>query len=227
MTKDEARILLMDYLYGELDNEQSRELELFLQNDEELKKEFEELNGTRSILKHLPVQNPAEQLVIMEPNTETETNRESWWAKLTTLFLPQSAFGRSGFALATFVFLFFMMGAFTDMNISTVDGGFNVSFGEQAPVQTGYTAAQLEMIITQVQQENAEMINEYVLAAQEQQELQFQQTLSTFAEFIDIQRESDLELFNYGLTSLEETTYNRFRQTDQVLGEIIQTVSTN
>ena len=227
MTKDNARTLFMDYLYGELDAEQTRELELFISKHEDLKKEFEELTETRSLLQHLPVQSPAEQLVIMEPEKETAATLESWWSKLSSLFLPQSGFGRTGFAMVTFVFLFFVMGALTDMNISVEDGGFKMTFGEQPPVQSGYTAAQVEMIINQVQQENAQMINEYILAAQEQQETQFKQTLSTFAEYLDNQRESDLQLFNYSLTSLEETTYNRFRQTDQVLGEIIQTVSTN
>ncbi|MBO6523101.1 MAG: hypothetical protein JJ971_04685 [Balneolaceae bacterium] len=226
MTREEAQILLMDYMYGELDEQQSRELELFLETDNELKQEFEALTQTRSMLQHLPVKSPAEQLIIMEPDKEASTS-ESWWHRVSSLLIPQSGFGRTGFAITAFVFLFFVMGAFTDMNISAGDGGFKMTFGEQPPVQTGYTAAQVEMIINQVQQENAEMINEYVLAAQEQQEAQFEQTLSTFAQYLDNRRESDLELFNYSLTSLEETTYDRFRQTDQVLGEIIQTVSTN
>lgn len=227
MTREEAQILLMDYIYGELGEEQSRELELFLETDNELRQEFEELTQTRSMLQHLPVQNPAEQLVIMEPDKKTSSTSESWWNKVSSLLIPQSRFGKTGFAMATFVFLFFVMGAFTDMNISAGDDGFTMTFGELPPVQTGYTAAQVEMIINQVQQENAEMINEYVLAAQEQQDAQFEQTLATFAQYLDNRRESDLELFNYSLTSLEETTYDRFRQTDQVLGEIIQTVSTN
>ena len=129
--------------------------------------------------------------------------------------------------MATFVFLFVVMGALTKMNITTNDRGFQLTFGEQPPVQTGYTAAQVELIINQVQRENAQMISEYVLATQEQQDLQFQQTLTTFAQFLEDRRESDLEQFSYSLTSLEENTYNRFRQTDQVLGEIIQTVSIN
>ncbi len=227
MTKDDARTLFMDYLYGELDADQTRELEIFINKHEDLKQEFEELTETRSLLQHLPVQSPAEQLVIMEPKKEPESISKNWWSTLSSLFLPQSGFGKTGFAMATFVFLFFVMGAFSDMTVSLGDGGFKMTFGEQPPVQTGYTAAQVEMIINQVQQENTQMINEYILAAQVQQETQFKQTLSTFAEYLDNQRESDLQLFNYSLTSLEETTYNRFRQTDQVLGEIIQTVSTN
>lgn len=227
MTKDDARNLFMDYLYGELEADKIRELELFINQHEDLKQEFEEVTETRSLLQHLPVQRPAEQLVMMEPESKSASPKESWWASLTSLLLPSSSFGRVGFGVATFVFLFVVMGALTKMSISTNNYGFQLTFGEQPPVQTGYTAAQVELIINQVQRENAQMISEYVLATQEQQDLQFQQTLATFAQFLEDRRESDIEQFSYSLTSLEENTYNRFRQTDQVLGEIIQTVSTN
>ena len=66
-----------------------------------------------------------------------------------------------------------------------------------------------------------------ILAAQEQQELQFQQTLTNLASYWEEQRTSDLELIDYSLTNFQETTYDRFVQTDAVLSEIIQTVSTN
>lgn len=226
MTKEEARNLMMDYLFDELDEAHRHEFEAYISKHADLKQELEELTGTRELLQHLPVESPAEKLTFLEPETESLSS-ESIWSRVSSLLIPQNVFAKGAFGIATFVFLFFVMGAFTDMNISVGDEGFSMTFGEQPPVQTGYTAAQVEMLITQVQQENAELIEDYVLAAQEQQELQFQQTLATFAEYMDEQRENDLELMNYSLTSLEENTYTRFQQTDQVLGEIIQTVSTN
>lgn len=227
MTKEEARILLMDYMYGELEADQATELELFISQHDDLKQELEELTETRSMLQHLPVQSPQEQLVIMEPSAETNTRSSDWWERFKTALSPQAGFARTSFAIAGFVFLFVITGALTNMNVSIGDKGFSMTFGEQPAAQVGYTPSQVELIINQVQKENAQLVNQIVLAAQEQQEEQFQQTLATFAQYIDDQRATDLELMNYSLSSLEETTYNRFRQTDQVLGEIIQTVSTN
>lgn len=227
MTKEEARILLMDYMYGELEAHQAKELELFISQHDDLKQELEELTETRSMLQHLPVQSPQEQLVIMEPSAETNTRSSDWWERFKTALSPQAGFARTSFAIAGFVFLFVITGALTNMNVSIGDKGFSMTFGEQPAAQVGYTPSQVELIINQVQKENAQLVNQIVLAAQEQQEEQFQQTLATFAQYIDDQRATDLELMNYSLSSLEETTYNRFRQTDQVLGEIIQTVSTN
>lgn len=227
MTKEEARILFMDLMYGELETKQANELELFINEHEDLKHEFEELSGMRALLKHLPVQSPEEQLVIMEPEKTANDSSKNWWTSLVEALVPQSTFAKSGFVIASFVFLFILMGSVTNMNVSTEKGGLNITFGEQPPSQVGYSAAQVEMIINQVQRENAQLVNEIVVAAQEQQEIQFQQTFASFADYLNEQRSTDLQLINFGLTSLEETTYNRFRQTDQVLGEIIQTVSTN
>ena len=214
-------------MYGELSAEQQHELELFISQHADLKQELEELTSTKSLLQHLPVQSPAEQLVMMEPEKAPPATSAGLWSKVSAFLIPNSGFARTGFAMATFVVLIFAMGSFTNMNISMGNGGFSLTFGEQAPVQTGYTAAQVELIINQVQQENAQLISNYIQSAQEQQDDQFQQTLAAFMEYVNDQRAEDLMYINNGLASLEENTYNRFRYTDQVLGEIIQTVSTN
>lgn len=226
MTKEEARALFIDYMYGGLDTETQHQLEQVLTLHPELQEELDGLMQTRELLQHLPVQTPKEQFVLMDPDT-TKNSVASWLGNVLEALKPRSGVGRFGIALASFVFLFVIMGAATNMNISFKQGSFELSFGEQPPAQVGYSAAQVEMIINQVQAENAELVAEIVQAAQEQQELQFQETLANFAQYLDEQRASDLELIDYSLTSLQENTYNRFIETDQVLGQIIQTVSSN
>ena len=140
---------------------------------------------------------------------------------------PRSGFGRFGVAVASFVFLFIITGSITGMNMKLDGSEFSISFGDQESEQVGYTAAQIELLINQVQQENAELVAEIVEAARDQQEEQFELTLASFAEYLDEQRTTDLQLIDYSLTNLEESTINRFVQTDQVLGEIIETVSLN
>jgi len=226
MTKDEARELFIDYMYGGLDIETQQKLETFIGKHPELKEELDGLMETRQVLQEMPVESPKEQIVIMEPSTAYSSFR-NWWENMLSYLTPRSGFGRFGVAIASFVFLFILTGSLTNMNLNMQDGDFSISFGEQAPAQVGYSAAQVEMIINQVQAENAELVSQIVEAAQEQQEVQFEQTLASFAAYLDDQRTSDLELIDFSLTNLEETTYNRFVQTDQVLGEIIQTVSLN
>ena len=226
MTKEEARELFIDYMYGGLDIDTQQQLEAFVQQHPDLKDELDGLMETRQVLQQMPVESPTEQFVMMDPAVAKSSFRSSF-EKLWTALSPKSGFGRAGFAVASFVFLFIITGSLTNLNFSMQDGEIFLRFGEQPPAQVGYSAAQVEMIINQVQAENAELVAEIVQAAQEQQESQFQQTLASFASYLDEQRTSDLELIDYSLANLQETTYNRFVQTDQVLGEIIETVSYN
>jgi len=226
MTKDEARELFIDYMYGGLDIDTQQKLETFIGQHSDLKDELDGLLETRQVLQQMPVENPKEQIVIMEPSSVYSSIR-NWWENLIQSLSPRSGVGRFAFAVASFVFLFIITGSLTDMNLKMEGGEFSISFGEQVPDQVGYSAAQVELLINQVQAENAALVADIVEAAQDQQESQFQLTLSSFAEYLDEQRTSDLQLIDYSLTSLEETTYNRFVQTDQVLGEIIETVSLN
>ncbi|MBO6794065.1 MAG: hypothetical protein JJ895_09145 [Balneolaceae bacterium] len=226
MTKEEARELFIDFMYGGLDIDTQQQLEAFVQQHPDLKDELDGLMETRQVLQQMPVESPTEQFVMMDPAVAKSSFRSSF-EKLWTALSPKSGFGRAGFAVASFVFLFIITGSLTNLNFSMQDGEISLRFGEQPPAQVGYSAAQVEMIINQVQAENAELVAEFVQAAQEQQETQFQQTLASFASYLDEQRTSDLELIDYSLANLQETTYNRFVQTDQVLGEIIETVSYN
>ena len=226
MTKEQARDLFIDYMYGELDLDMQKKLEAMLDQHPDLKAELDGLMETREVLVHLPVQEPKEQFVLLEPE-QPEPESKRWINTLLDFLKPQSGVGRFGIAMASFAFLFLALGSISNMNMSVKDGNFELSFGEQVNTPTGYSAAQVEMLISQVRQENAELVSQMVLAAQEQQELQFEQTLASFAEYLDDQRATDLELIDYSFANFQETTYDRFVQTDAVLSEIIQTVSTN
>ncbi|MFD2531061.1 anti-sigma factor family protein [Gracilimonas halophila] len=224
MNKETARSLFMDYLYGELEQDQRKELEIFLSQDPELQKELDELGDVRSMLQHLPVQDPAEQLVMVEPN---KSGFQDWWNELIESWIPTNGFARAGFAMASVLILFVVVGAFTKMNISVDNGGFNLTFGEkQEIIQQGFTPQQVEMLLQQVREDNAVMISDAIQQAQQQQENRIEKTLVNFADYIEQQRQSDLQMISSGIYNMEETYYDRFRQTDQVLGELIQTVST-
>jgi anti-sigma factor RsiW len=220
MTKEQAEHYMMDYLYGELEGKELAEFEEMIRTNDDLRKELEELQETRSMLRHLPADDPSEKLLFAGIETEQQPATEK-----PVRFL--SVFMRRSLGIAASILLLVIAGAATDMNFSAGSEGVKLSFGEQEPPAPAYTAAQIEMLISQVQQENRLLMEEYVLAAQEQQEQQFQQTLATFADYMQTQRQSDLETMNYSLTNLEDQTYELFEQTDMVLGQLIQTVSAN
>ena len=222
MNKEEARLLLMDYMYGELDEAKKSELLDFINLHNDLKQEFEELTDTQSFLHHLPVQNPAEQLVIMEP---IKPSGEGFWQSILTALTPQNSFAQASFGIAVLAFVFIVTGAITGLNLSYSETGVQLGFGKISEAGKSFSAAQVEQIVQQIQRDNVALVQQVVADAQEQQNLQLEETFASFASYLDGQRTTDLQLISSGLEDLKENTFTRFRQNEQVLGEIIQTVS--
>lgn len=222
MNKEQARLLLMDYMYGELDEAKKSELLDFINQHDDLKQEFEELTETQSFLHHLPVQDPAEQLVIMEP---TKASSEGFWQNILTALTPRNAFAQAGFGVAVLAFVFIVTGALTGLNMSYSDSGIQLGFGEIPSAEKTFSAAQVEQIVQQIQRDNVALVQQVVADAQEQQNIQLEETFASFASYLESQRTNDLRLISSGLEDLKENTFTRFQQNEQVLGEIIQTVS--
>lgn len=222
MNKEQARLLLMDYMYGELDEAKKSELLDFINQHDDLKQEFEELTETQSFLHHLPVQDPAEQLVIMEP---TKASSEGFWQSILSALTPRNAFAQAGFGVAVLAFVFIVTGALTGLNVSYTDAGVQLGFGEIPTAEKTFSATQVEQIIQQIQRDNVALVQQVVADAQEQQNIQLEETFASFASYLESQRTNDLQLISSGLEDLKENTFTRFRENEQVLGEIIQTVS--
>ncbi|MBR9919157.1 hypothetical protein GYB29_16155, partial [bacterium] len=85
--------------------------------------------------------------------------------------------------------------------------------------------AQVEQIVQQIQRDNVALVQQVVADAQEQQNIQLEETFASFSSYLESQRTNDLRLISSGLEDLKENTFTRFQQNEQVLGEIIQTVS--
>ncbi len=222
MNKEEARLLIMDYMYGELNEAKEKELLSFIAKHDDLKQEFEELTETRSVLEHLPVQDPAEQLVIMEP---ASFEKESFWNRLVDALIPQNIFAQTGFGIAVLAFVFVVTGAITGLNLTYTDAGVQLGFGEAPAVEKNFTADQVEQIVQQIQRDNVALVEQVVADAQARQNEQLEATFASFATYLENQRTNDLQLISSGLEDLKENTFTRFQQNEQVLGEIIQTVS--
>lgn len=222
MNKEEARLKLMDYIYGELSEAEEKEFLAFVAQHNDLQQELNELTDTQSILTYLPVQDPAEQLVLMEPKKK---GTPSFWSQLSAFLIPQHTFARTAWGVATVAFVFIVTGAITGLNISFTDAGMQLGFGNNQSTEKTFSATQVEQIVQQIQRDNVALVKQVVADAQELQNQQLDETFATFANYLEKQRTNDLTLISSGLEDLKENTFTRFQQNEQVLGEIIQTVS--
>lgn len=222
MNKEDARLLILDFVYGELNSAQEQELLNFISKHEDLQAELEELQSTRNILSHMPTEKPVEKIIVMEAS---KSDKKAKIFNLGEYLTSSSGFLKYTAVAASFLLLFFVLGAVTNMNITMDDSGFALRFGEVQSVDNGFSQEQVAAIINEIQKENALLVAQVAQDVKTEQELKLEQAIMSFANYFEDQRESDLRLLSTGLSSLQETTYNRFVQTDRVLGEIIQTVN--
>ncbi|HET6528412.1 MAG TPA: hypothetical protein VFG39_06645 [Balneolaceae bacterium] len=221
MNDQSARSLFMDYLYDEISEEDQMKLEAYLRENPKLKQELDELSQTRSLLQKMPDEEPAQQLLMMEPKKRSFSE---WWSDAKNL-LPQSIFGKAGFAVAAGLILLLIAGSAAQIHVETADAGMSVSLGysPSVTIQKGIPAGQVEAIVQQVKKENAVMMAELVQTMQRQNKQQLQQVVQYFEQ----QRIKDLKLVDQTLDRLQQNTSYRLNQTNRYLTEVLQTVSSN
>jgi len=213
MTNEELHIRMMEYLYGELDESERLRFEKYLEEHPSEKKQLEELRETRVVMRHGKVDKPKHHFTLT-PAPVQPANR--WW--------QYSSF-RVAAAVAACVILFFTAGAISGLNMNIGQDGFSMAFGEQPVGVAGFTADQVQQIVADIQQQNLQTMNELISASELQQREQIEETLTTFMDYMDTQRQEDFRLISRGLQEIQNNTASRFRQNELVLGELLQQVN--
>jgi len=213
-----ARKLLMEHLYNEISAADKKKLKTYLEGHPEMKQELDELRQTRSLLQQAPEVEPQKELVIAEPS---ERSFAGWWHNAKTV-LPRSGWGKTALATAACLVLLLVAGAVVDLNIQSTKAGFSISFGEMVqPKTSGLTEGQANAIVDQIQQENAAILTEYADMLNQHNRQQLQQVVQHF----ERQRANDLQLIDQALNQYQQKTESQITQTQQVLGEVIQTMA--
>lgn len=212
-----ARSLFMDYLYDEISAEDKQKLENYLKHHPSLQEELDQLQQTRSLLQKMPAEEPAQKLLVMEPNKRSFAE---WWQDAKSL-MPQTGWGKTVFAAAASFLLLIIAGAAAEVQFSNTTDGFTLSMGHQAQQNQGISAEQAEALLTQIRQENAAMLVEYAESMNEQNRQQLQQVVQYFEQ----QRMNDLQLIDQNLDQFHQANNYRWEQANEFLGDVLQTVS--
>ncbi len=125
MNKQEARELLMDYLYEEITKEDKAKLERYLQSHPELQQELKELQATRSLLKKAPKMEENDKILAFKPKNRSFAE---WWGQAYGL-LPYSTLGKTVLAIAACIILAFIGLSAANLHIHSSESGFSVNLG--------------------------------------------------------------------------------------------------
>ena len=228
MTEKEAKILLMDYLYDEMDEKQKAEFEKKLTEDPSLKKELDDLKSMRKLIESTPVEEPPHKLMMMVPESDSqaeERKRESSTSSIKKIFSKYPS-ATTFLAAAASILIILTGAAFTGLTVGQTEQGFYLTFGEQ-PVRTqaGISEEQVYDMMEQIQEENSILMASMIRQLRQDQQEQLDETVAMLTAYYEEQRQEDLRLISRGLVQLQENTYNRFRQTDEALGDLIYAIS--
>jgi formyltetrahydrofolate synthetase len=83
---------------------------------------------------------------------------------------------------------------------------------------------QLNQMLASLSDENVRLIEEAFQAATDQQQQQLQESLASFARYLDKIRAEDTELVLASLEELDRRAESKFKETDQAIDALLQTV---
>ena len=207
----------MDYLYDEIGEENRKKLESFLEKDLKLREELDELKKTRSLLQQMPAEHPAKDMVVVEARKRTFTE----WLEEAGQLLPRTTAGKIGFAIAAGIALLLFVGSIARLHVNLSNSGFEVAMGYSPAEQPAFTQDQVQTLVNQIRQENEAIMAEYAQTMYRENQEQIQQLVR----YVNRQRLNDLELIDENLDKLQQANNYRWQQTNEFLGEVIQTVN--
>lgn len=223
MNKNEAKSHIMEYLYDEMNQTEKENFEQVLSESPDLQKELMEMQQTRNLLGKLTTDKPDGQPVFHHPDT---ARSENWWNGVRTALIPGTLSGRAFLAAAAVLLISFLLASLVNLTISTAGDGLTISFGATTGAeQSGYSDEEVALLIEQVQRENAILATRLIEEAQMRQTQQFEEVVTNVINYFEEQRMKDLRLVDNGIARLEEETYNRFRQTDEALVDLIYAIN--
>jgi hypothetical protein len=215
MTCDDIKILLMDFLYGEIAPESERLVRAHLQSCSACRTEYEALSRTSLTLKAWENEDPRLHIVFVQEN-------KSWLGALQEKLFPSGvpAWGKLAWLSAGIAIGVLFISALLNTEISFTRGNFTY----RTSLLPRSSATVDSQVVAQIRQQLDEKYQQLLLASQQQQRDEFNRTLAKFASEIDRQRQSDLMLVGRGLDEFQQHTNSRFERNDELLNQFLRTV---
>jgi len=217
MKCDDTKLLLVDFLYDEIALEDAKRLREHLDICATCRNEYEALRRTSVTLRAWPDEQPAQNLVIVEP-------RLSWWEAVKRALYPEHVplWGRLGFGLGVATITAVVMSALFNMEINYQNGQFSYRAGLAPRPAIELTEEAKSQLAAELQRENRELISRLVQASYEQQRQEFDRTLVGLATDLHRQRQNDLQLVGRSFDEIRQNTDSRLQQTNRIIDQLIR-----
>lgn len=218
ITKDEARLLILDLLYEEIDEKKKTELEEALNYYPGLRQELQELQETRLLLGNMPAEKPKQNVLVLQPE---RSGFQQWLKDLKRVLLPESVLARTGLGLAAFLIATLMITAFSTAHFQVSEAGWSVTIGSEPPSVIQEVDEEIyQELIELVRRENLELTASLIEESRALQEEALQQTAESMYRYFENRRQEDLIRIEEALTQLEEENTFRYLITNEALSDL-------
>ncbi|MEX2600901.1 MAG: hypothetical protein WD355_04595 [Balneolaceae bacterium] len=222
ITKNEARLLILDLLYEEIDKKSKSELEEALNHYPELRQELRELQETKLLLGNMPAEQPEQNILVIHPD---RGGLQQWLNDLKKVLLPQSTLARTTLGLAAVLILALMVTAVASLHFQMSDARWSVTIGSEPPAsQEGVDEERVLELLELVFRENIEVTASLIGESRALQDEKLQETAGSIYRYFENRRQEDLILIEEALTQLEEENTFRHLITNEALSDLYFTL---
>ena len=217
MKCDDTKLLLMDFLYDEIEPGAEKLLRTHLEICAGCRGEYEALQRTSVMLQAWKDEEPSQSFVFVE-------QRSSWLEALKGVLFPAHAplWGRLAFGLGVAAVTMLVLSAALNLEINYDEGRFSYKTSLAPRQQNELTVEARSQLVEELQRENSELIARLMQAGYEQQRTELDRKLVSLATELNRQRQNDLMLVGRGLEEVQQRAATRFDQTNQMLNQLIR-----
>lgn len=210
---------IIDYLNGMMSDVDKADFDLALKQDESLRMEINDLVLVRQKLTEVNKVHPPS----INADTIIRNSRKDW--KKTIYQSVRYA--------ALILMTLIVIGSLSNINIRYNDEGLQLSMSiwpEQTiitenPVVEESISPTTLALLQEFQEQQAQLVADIIEKDRADQRQQIQELFSEYATMIENRRMIDMELIQYELDNIAQRTDTKQRQTDLVLGSLLESIS--
>ncbi|MBN1782904.1 hypothetical protein JW948_17355 [bacterium] len=213
MKCDMAPESLVSLLYADAEGEEEHKIRKHLEECEDCRRTFQELQETTEILGKWEDEIPALKTVfVQEPVSAWTSWKERLWGKPSN----RLAWGLPVLVGAVLIFLF----AF-QFQAGYENGKWHVSFGKKG-LSEKQLESRMETMLAEWQSRNTEQLVQLIQESETRQRMNFTMAINDYAQQQEMKRRQDLLLVGQGLEGLQRQTEGRYYQTSTLINDLIR-----
>jgi hypothetical protein len=212
---------LIDYLYGELSQEERESVRQHIDECEDCRKELASLKQSRFLLNKLPVEPPPLPLTGLAEQPVHELSIKERILQL----IPHSMPGRLALAAASFLLLFILAGSFAHLKLEWNQQSFVISMGTQEKAANAQLSdKEKTALINQIQQQDLQIMQTLVNTTRKQDAQFYKQMFDEYAYAIQERQSEQMKALADHINAYYMNTNSRLQLTDKALDNLIQTI---